>query len=248
MNPSAPIALIADIHGNSWALDAVLADITRRGVTQIINLGDSLDGPLDPIGTASRLLALGERLLVSLRGNGERLLLDNLASDHPKPLFERLDAAARTWLHSLPATCRVGDIFCCHGTPESDVTYPLEEVRPDGRVEPLNAAVLVERLRLVPGAVVACGHSHLPRVVRLPADRVVVNPGSVGLPAYTDDLPFHHAMQAGSPHARYAVVARGAQAWEAELISLVYPWDEAADAARHNGRDDWAAWISSGTA
>ena len=212
-------------------------------------MGDSLDGPLDPVWhRVERLLALGERLLVSLRGNGERLLLDNLASDHPKPLFDRLDAAARTWLHSLPATCRVGDIFCCHGTPESDVTYPLEAVQPDGRVEPLTVSILSERLRPVPGRVVACGHSHLPRVVRLPDGGLVVNPGSVGLPAYTDDEPVPHAMQAGSPHARYAVLNRHAQDWEVELVALHYPWDEAADAARRNGRDDWAGWITTGEA
>jgi predicted phosphodiesterase len=46
------IAVIADIHGNRWALEAVLADIDRRYIGQIVNLGDSLLGPLDPVGTA----------------------------------------------------------------------------------------------------------------------------------------------------------------------------------------------------
>jgi predicted phosphodiesterase len=39
------IAVIADIHGNMPALEAVLADIQRRGVDRTINLGDCVSGP-----------------------------------------------------------------------------------------------------------------------------------------------------------------------------------------------------------
>ena len=41
------IAVIADIHGNMPALEAVLADIQRRDVNRTINLGDcvSQTGP-----------------------------------------------------------------------------------------------------------------------------------------------------------------------------------------------------------
>jgi predicted phosphodiesterase len=34
------IALISDVHGNLTALEAVLADVTARGITRIFNLGD----------------------------------------------------------------------------------------------------------------------------------------------------------------------------------------------------------------
>ncbi len=40
------IAVISDIHGNRWALEAVLEDINRRGIKRIANLGDCLYGPL----------------------------------------------------------------------------------------------------------------------------------------------------------------------------------------------------------
>jgi hypothetical protein len=46
----------------------------------------------------------------------------------------------------------------------------------------------------------------LQRAVRLPGGSLVVNPGSVGWPAYDDDRPAPPVMEAGSPHARYAVV------------------------------------------
>ncbi|MEL7416477.1 MAG: metallophosphoesterase, partial [Pseudomonadota bacterium] len=31
------LAAIADIHGNFWALEAVLRDIGRRGISDIVN-------------------------------------------------------------------------------------------------------------------------------------------------------------------------------------------------------------------
>lgn len=41
------IAILSDIHGNLPALQAVLAEIDVRGVDQIINVGDTLGGPLE---------------------------------------------------------------------------------------------------------------------------------------------------------------------------------------------------------
>ena len=34
------IALVSDVHGNLTALEAVLADIDRRGISRVFNLGD----------------------------------------------------------------------------------------------------------------------------------------------------------------------------------------------------------------
>jgi predicted phosphodiesterase len=42
---NAPVAVLSDIHGNRWALEAVLDDIRRRGIRDMFNLGDSLYGP-----------------------------------------------------------------------------------------------------------------------------------------------------------------------------------------------------------
>jgi hypothetical protein len=75
-----------------------------------------------------------------------------------------------------------------------------------------------------------------------------VNPGSVGLPAYAAALPYPHAMEAGSPHARYAILTTHASGYAVEHVALPYPWDAAAAAARRNGRPDWAAWLETGRA
>ena len=63
------IAAISDIHGNLPALEAVLADIARRGADLVVNCGDILSGPLWPAETAERLMALN---LPTIAGNHER--------------------------------------------------------------------------------------------------------------------------------------------------------------------------------
>jgi predicted phosphodiesterase len=63
------IAVIADIHGNLPALEAVLADIQGRKVEQIINLGDCVSGPLWPREVCDLLMARDD---LTIRGNHDR--------------------------------------------------------------------------------------------------------------------------------------------------------------------------------
>jgi putative phosphoesterase len=242
------IALIADIHGNSWALDAVLADIARREVAQIVNLGDSLYGSLDPRGTAERLIAAG---IPCVCGNQDRDVFApseaGRASDDYRFVMGELAGEHVEWLRDQPASLTIGELFCCHGTPRSDETYLLERVTPHGVFLRASDEILAE-LGGVDQPVVACGHSHVPHAVWLPTGQLVVNPGSVGIPAYDEDVPYPHVMEAGSPHARYAILRRGADGWSAELIALAYRWDLPAAAARARGRPDRAEWIATGRA
>jgi predicted phosphodiesterase len=91
-----------------------------------------------------------------------------------------------------------------------------------------------------------CGHTHLQRAVALPTGALVVNPGSVGYPAFADDHPYPHVMEAGSPHARYAVVDDASGSWEVEFQQLAYDWDTAAALADAHGRPDIARALRSG--
>ena len=95
---------------------------------------------------------------------------------------------------------------------------------------------------------ILCGHDHTPGHVYLPDGRLVVNPGSVGLQAYTDDQPHNHAISCGSPHARYAVVTRIGAGWSVEQVAVEYSWDSAAETASANSREDWAHWLRTGLA
>jgi predicted phosphodiesterase len=95
---------------------------------------------------------------------------------------------------------------------------------------PLGAAVDVPLL--------LCGHTHLQRSMRLPSGTFVVNPGSVGWPAYDDDHPYPHVMEAGTPHARYAIADDETGQWRAEFRAVDYDWNRAVAVAEANGRAD----------
>ncbi|MBD3893681.1 metallophosphoesterase family protein [Hydrogenophaga sp.] len=249
------IAVISDIHGNLPALDAVWADIARRGADMVVNCGDILSGPLWPAETAERLMALD---LPTVAGNHERQLLSCASRDADSSgdgyAFAHTSAAQRAWLAALPTQLWLDEqVYVCHGRPDKDCEYLLETVDSGGS-RPASAAEVAQRLAGTPGqgaALLLCGHSHLPRVLQLPtaARTLCVNPGSVGLPAFDDDHLAYHVHQSGSPHARYALCESDpAGGWTLALLAVSYDWQAAAAQAQRNGAADWARWLSSGLA
>jgi hypothetical protein len=62
------IAVLADIHVNVWALDAVLADLPRQGADAVSNLGDILHGVLRPRATYDLLLLREAGVALTIRG------------------------------------------------------------------------------------------------------------------------------------------------------------------------------------
>jgi putative phosphoesterase len=240
------IAAISDIHGNLAALDAVLADIARRGADLTVNLGDILSGPLLPRETADRLMALE---LPTIRGNHERQLLspdlDTMGAS------DRYAAAAitqpqREWLTALPATLRVtDDAFLCHATPENDVDCFLEDIR-NGELIPASRADIEQRAATCDASLIFCGHTHIPRVAYVTTGQVIVNPGSVGIQAYEGHHPIPHRVEVGSPHARYAIAQRTAAGWTVDLIAVPYDWEAAARLAREHGRVEWVQPLRTG--
>lgn len=241
------LAILSDIHGNSWALDAVLEDLRRHSVTGILDLGDSLFGPLDPAGTAERLLELE---IPSLRGNQDRVLVHPPAEvlDHPTFRFtqSQLTGRVREWLAALPVHRTYEDLFLCHAQPAADDVYLMEQVGEHG-VSTRSTRDIQADLAGISGKVVLCGHSHVPRSLWVEGTWIV-NPGSVGLPAYSNETPWPHEMESGSPHARYAMLTRTGAGWRVEHIAVPYDWNAAAEAALRNGRPDWARWIATGRA
>ena len=75
---------------------------------------------------------------------------------------------------------------------------------------------------------------------------LVINPGSVGLPAYDDSHPHPHVIENGAPHARYAVLEKTAQGWQVDLRAVPYDYLAQATAAARNGREDWAHALATG--
>ncbi len=247
------LAVIADIHGNLLALEAVLADIAARGCDRIVNLGDCVSGPLWPAETAARLMALD---LPTVRGNHDRWVIEAEGEAlyfSDKLAREQLDEDQRAWLAGLPMGLDLDvdgvAVRLFHATPADDNTYLMED-KLGGRLVQSDAPVIRSRLGdLGDARLVLCGHSHLPRLLTL--DGVtVVNPGSVGQPAYSDPTPPDaHVSEAGSPHARYAIVtvAEG-EMRSIDFVAVAYDWEAAALKAESYGRADWARGLRTGFA
>jgi len=240
------IAAVSDIHGNLFALDAVLADLERRGVDLVVNLGDILSGPLLPAETADRLMALD---LPTIRGNHERQVLTLRpermgASD--RHAYDTLTEAHRQWMTALPPVLRLTtDVFMCHATPDNDVDCYLEDLI-DGELRPAPRRSIEARTGACDASLILCGHSHIPRLLRLTSGQFIVNPGSVGIQAYEGHDPGPHTVEVGSPHARYAIADRSTAGWQVELIAVPYDWDAAARLAEQRGRQDWVRALRTG--
>ncbi|MDP2801767.1 MAG: metallophosphoesterase family protein [Phreatobacter sp.] len=245
------LAIIADIHGNLPALEAVLSDIAARNADLTVNLGDCVSGPLWPAETAARLMALD---LPTVRGNHDRWV-----SEGQVPYFsdrlarDQLDDAQLRWLAGLPMglnlDCSGVIVRLFHASPADDNTYLMED-KQGGRLVQSDPAAIGARLGPAGEArLVLCGHSHLPRLLTL-GGVTLLNPGSVGQPSYADPTPPDaHVSEVGSPHARYAVVTLEAGALLAvDLVAVAYDWEAAARRAESYGRADWAKGLRTGFA
>ena len=233
------LAIVSDIHGNLAALEAVASDIRRQSVDQTVNLGDSLSGPLLPLETAQFLMAEG---WLSLAGNHERQILTrnpDRRSASDDYAHSQLTPKEFDWLRSLSHCVHLSaEVLLCHGTPGSDVEYLLDSVS-HGSVYAASAEEIQARIGAESASLIACGHSHIARSVRSLAGQCLVNPGSAGLPAYSDVYPAPHVVETGSPDARYAVVESSGDGWIVSLRSVPYDFKSMALLARARGRVEW---------
>ncbi|HTA41500.1 MAG TPA: metallophosphoesterase [Bryobacteraceae bacterium] len=242
------IAVLADIHGNIRALEAVQADLGRHSPDIVVNLGDHVSGPLQAAATADLLMS---EHYVQIRGNHDRQLNDRDpaqmgASDCAA--YAQLNSRHLEWLANLPASQIIGDnILLCHGSPRDDLEYLLEEVNGDGvRLSP--AASIRSRLGGFEGPLILCGHTHIPRDVILPNGVRLVNPGSVGLQAYDDTVPSLHYIENGSPEARYAIIDWSTKGARVSFVVIPYDWESASKEAAKANRPDWAHALATGYA
>jgi putative phosphoesterase len=240
------IAVLSDIHGNILALEKVVQDLEQRDIDLIVNLGDHLSGPLWPKETVD---FLKQQTWIQIRGNHERQLI----TQNPKELglsdlyaYQILNSDDLNWLRTLSPFVEIDkEISIFHGSPKNDLTYLLETIE-NGRPRLATSAEVTERINGIKSPVILCGHSHIPRVIGTKEGQLIVNPGSVGLPAYDDTKPEPHRMETGSPHARYAIIQEDDGRWNVELIAIWYDHQKAAEQARRNKRSDWQIGLQTG--
>jgi putative phosphoesterase len=213
------VALIADIHGNLPALEAVLDEFDRDGTDRVICLGDVGYGP-QPAETLERLEGLGYPVIM---GNwdasflGRAPSLDGELADVLLALGtwskEQLSQAHLDYVSSFRESVEVtlGDgaaLLAFHGSPRSYEDAILATT-PDEELE-----------RMLDGrsaTVFASAHTHF-QLFRRFEESVVVNPGSVGLPFRRQQ----EGVMRIAPWAEYGVVVYEQDRLAVELRRTAY--------------------------
>ena len=175
------VVVLADVHGNATALEAVLAEVEREGADLVVSCGDLTWGP-QPLETLALLEALPIPVL-HVRGNADRSVVELVDGrvGEPTPreawMAEQHGQRGRDVLAGFAPTVSVevaglGTLLCSHGSPRSDeecVTVRTPEER------------LREALEGVEADLVATAHTHV-QYDRRVLGRRLFNPGSVGMP------------------------------------------------------------------
>jgi len=243
------VAVLADIHANLPALDAVLDEPDVLAADAVVLLGDIALGPM-PAETLDRLAALGDRA-VWVHGNCEREMVTAFdGGEVPGPNAADASASAgligrahRDRLDQLPLTVTLdidglGPTLFCHASPRRDDEMLLVD-SPPGRWS--------DALGGVDAGIVVCGHTHMP-FDRLVGGRRVVNPSSVGMPyghpgagwaLLGPDVMLRRTSYDAEAAARIIGASRhaGAQQWAAEYVLNHYSDTEALEAFTAIARD-----------
>jgi predicted phosphodiesterase len=199
VTPAGRVAVLSDIHGVMPALAAVLAEPDVAAADLIVLTGDLAAGP-QPVETLDRLVALGDQA-VWIRGNADRELAELARGQHSGTRDEvaawaagelrpdQVELLAGLPLSRTITVAGLGEVLFCHATPHDDKEVVVADSRLD-RWQQVFGGVPAEV------AAVVCGHTHMP-FIRLAHGRLVINPGSVGMPY-------------GQPGAHWALLGPGA--------------------------------------
>lgn len=180
------LALLSDIHGNLHALKAVLDELKREQIDQYLCLGDVVEHGPHPKETLALIRELGCPVVM---GNTDERMLDDYSQGHPSgdvwPGYEQDAWSAAQFTEDEQAAIRAFqptvslvlnsdiDLLAFHGTPQSHSGY-LDMMKRDDEE-------LLEFFTGFSATIMACGHSHN-QGVRRARDKILVNPGSIGVP------------------------------------------------------------------
>ncbi len=206
------IAVLADIHANLFALDAVIDDLDRQHVDEVLIGGDIVGR--GPMGSAA-VQRIRERGWQSVRGNHEDYLLSFYHGDIPEAwhtlsewsaarwMARELDKDSAEFIASLPfsrTSSLTNELRLVHGSPSSHsegigIWTPAEDIE--------------RHFAAVDEKIILCAHTHHP-MERRTAAGLIVNAGSVG-------LPFN-----GDARAQYVILTREKTCWTTEFRQVPY--------------------------
>jgi len=178
------VAVLADIHANIFALDAVLSDMSADNVAKILVAGDLIGYYYWPKVVVQRLM--NDSRVCCIQGNHEQILIECLNDHSAMAQFHRkygsgydlcrdeLEGNELAWLKGMPELL-VTEIdgvsfYMRHGSLQSvdEYIYP-------------NAEASILSSNYSECAVTIFGHTHYP-FVHQKNNQILLNPGSVGQP------------------------------------------------------------------
>ena len=225
------LAVLADIHGNIHALEAVLADLQAQAPDAVAVLGDSVLKFPHNRAVLDALDALPHEGIAGNVERGVQMLLGDACPELShydtgkgvlylkRQVLAELGAERVARFRDLPAErtlslVKQGDTLLCHGSPGSltKSIYPAPDAVPPGPDQPsTNEDELGAKLQGVTADLVLCAHSHR-RVERRYNGILVVNPGAVG----------HTYERKHDPRASYALLTYTEGAWDVDFRLVAY--------------------------
>jgi diadenosine tetraphosphatase ApaH/serine/threonine PP2A family protein phosphatase len=203
-------AIIADIHSNLAAFQAVLDDIKMQEIDKIWCLGDIVGYGPDP---HECIELLRETDNICVAGNHDRAVIGQLdissfnpnAAEAVEWTAERLSIGDITYLKNLPESIEDGDFLLVHGSPREPI---MEYI--------LSISVARQNFDCFRTKYCLIGHTHIPQAYSFDEEdictvtrfvptvklvtgeiRLIINPGAVGQP------------RDGNPDASYAIYDNG---------------------------------------
>lgn len=206
------LAIISDIHGNLEALTSALEEVRRRGIDEVICLGDIIGYGPDPSGC---LAVLREQQIPCLMGNHDAASFDpnvlstfsTLARTAMEWTITRLRAEDIDYLRTLPYRIERHEQTFVHASP----------LRPEEFNYVFDVHDAVDNFPAFDTHLCFIGHTHHPAVFcedligrTVVSDmRAIVNVGSIGQP------------RDGNPHAAFGIL--DTETGEFEPVRIAYP-------------------------
>jgi diadenosine tetraphosphatase ApaH/serine/threonine PP2A family protein phosphatase len=193
LNRMAKYAIISDIHSNIHALEAVLEDINKHNIMNIICLGDVIGYCTYPIECIQRLIEINVQFILgnhdlAASSIQELQYMNNPALKAMEWTIKQLPKEKVDWLARLPLKLTNDNATFVHASPENPSAFPY--------IIDIRDAVL--QFDYFATEYCFFGHTHLPVIfkedlgeihaisfteyIKKPGERLLVNVGSVGQP------------------------------------------------------------------
>ncbi len=230
-------AIISDIHANLEALQAVLDDIDKNKIDEVLCLGDIVGYGANPNECVE---LVSERCRVCIKGNHDAAALDILSTlqfnINAKIAIEwtvkELKTKNLNFLSALPVHETINDITLVHSTPyEPGMWYYISSLE--------EAAFNFKHFST---PVCFTGHTHLPMIVEMDSSgdtylnkkkevaiennagsRILVNVGSVGQPRDRNPKSSYGIFDSEKNHFHYRRVAYDIEKTQAKMRKIKMP-------------------------